>query len=100
MKNRSSKDLSESLIILKENYNRTDANTKCPGYIQFVNMVPFLVALYKLEDLQMYESMVSEHALVVDATCNITAKVDTKRVFDFPFLFYDREVRTEPVPVL
>ena len=44
--------------------------------------------------------MVTDHALIVDATCGIAVNVNSQRIFYFVFAFYNRNVITEAVPVL
>ena len=44
--------------------------------------------------------MVDKCPLLIDATCGIASKVNKSRAFYFAFIFYDREVKTEPVPIL
>ena len=75
-------------------------NKKVKGYIQFPNHNPLLVGLWTDEDLKLYQDMVTDHALIVDATCGIAANVNSQRIFYFAFAFYNRNVITEAVPVL
>ena len=75
-------------------------NKKVKGYIQFLSHSPLLVGLWTDEDLKHYQDMVTDHALIVDATCGIAANVNSQRIFYFAFAFYNRNVITEAVPVL
>ena len=50
------------------------------GYIQFLNHNPLLVGLWTDEDLKLYQDMVTDHALIVDATCGIVGSIRGKLV--------------------
>ena len=44
--------------------------------------------------------MVKQYPVIVDATYGVTSKVNESRVFYYAFIFYNRSIKTEPVPFL
>ena len=97
---RCDKNVVLSLQKLSNKY-KNDCNGKVvKGFIQSLNLTPLSVSLYTEKDVEFYHQMVQRFPLLVDATCGIVSKVNTARVFYYSFIFYDREIKTEPVPFL
>ena len=89
--NRIDESLMTSLKSLKSLYNEELKCRSVPGFIQYLSCE---------KDIEHYHRMVNSHSVVVDATGTISLKINDKEIFYFSFLFFDRSVKTEPVPFL
>ena len=50
--------------------------------------------------MDLYHEQVKHYPLIVDATCGVASRVNESRVYYYAFIFYNRNVKTEPVPFL
>ena len=56
--------------------------------------------MWSEKDIEHYHRMVNSHSVLVDATGTISLKINDKEIYYFSFLFFDRSLKTEPVPFL
>ena len=94
------KDIIKSLQILQKRCRQQSSKKEIRGYIQNFNVFPLLLGLWTEEDVDVYHEQVKHYPLIVDATCGVASKVNESRVYYYPFIFYNRNVETEPVPFL
>ena len=88
-----------SLILIKKNYiNEMKYNKVVPGFIQFLSFDPLTVSLWCEQDIEFYHQMAKSHSMLMDATGSVIPNIHGKETVYFSFLFYDRSVKTEPVP--
>ena len=90
-----------SLILIKNDYiNEMKYNNVVPGFIQFLSFDPLTIGLWCEQDIEFFHEMAKKHSMLVDATGSVTTKIHGKEILYFSFLFYNKNVRTEPVPHL
>ena len=98
--NRIDESLMTSLKALKGLYNEELKCRSVPGFIQYLSCGPLTIGMWSEKDIEHYHRMVNSHSVLVDATGTISLKINDKEIFYFSFLFFDRSVKTEPVPFL
>ena len=82
---------------LKRKYISQLESRAIPGFIEFVSLQPFTVALWTETNIEFLYKMLANHSLLVDATGSIATKLSDKEIFYFTFISYYRSVQTEPV---
>ena len=97
---REDESLITSLKLLKTKYSEEMKGGSVSGFIQFLSCDPLTVGLWCERDIEFYHHMVKSHSMLVDATGSVSIKLNNKEILYFSFLFYDRAVKTEPVPHL
>ena len=98
--NREDDSLITSLKLLKVKFSEKLKEGAISGFIQFMSCDPLTVGLWCKKDIEFYHKMSKSHSMLVDATGSVSLKVNNKEILYFSFLFYDRAVKTEPVPHL
>lgn len=91
-------DISKSSTIFKKELEKKRTNKCIDSFIQLLNSSPLLVGLWTKQEVKLLHELGSIHSLV--ATSNIATKMWEKRIFYFGFVIYNKDIRTEPVPIL
>ena len=89
-----------SLVMLKKRFVKEMEKKIIPGFIQFISIDPLTLGLWSESDIEFFHEMCKSHSMLIDATGSITFKIHEKEVLFFSFPFYDRSIKTEPVPHL
>ena len=74
-----------SLKILQTRYKAELSSKAAPGFIQFISISPFTVALWCEKDIQLFHEMSRQHCLVIDATGSVAIKINGKELFTSHF---------------